>query len=148
MTEKETPNYVVDTMRALNLPEGSYVVLGSGILGALNLRPAQDIDIVVTPELYAHLEGLGWQESVVHVDGRERKKLEFKDIEAFADFYLGDKRFDAETLSKSAVHIGGVAFMSLSNLIAFKRHMNRPKDQADIALIEEYLEQHPDSQYR
>lgn len=45
----------------LNLPTNSYVVVGSGILGALGIRESNDIDLVVTEEEYRNIERLGWE---------------------------------------------------------------------------------------
>jgi len=42
-------------LKELNLPEGKYVVIGSGLLAALGLREANDLDLLVSADLLAGL---------------------------------------------------------------------------------------------
>lgn len=53
---------VIGQLRALGLPEGQVMVMGSGILGALGIREARDIDMVVSEEVYQRQLAQGWQE--------------------------------------------------------------------------------------
>jgi hypothetical protein len=54
---------LIEELKALNLPLGQYIVTGSGTLAALGIRNAADIDIAVTPALYAALRESGeWEE--------------------------------------------------------------------------------------
>ena len=60
----ETMN-IVERIKKLNLPVGHYVVVGSGVMDALGMRPAHDIDIAVTPELFKTLRTSGvWEEEL------------------------------------------------------------------------------------
>lgn len=59
MGEKDS---VLNELGELHLPEGSYMVMGSGILDALNIRKAVDVDLVLNDEVYAYLRGIGWSE--------------------------------------------------------------------------------------
>src|SRR3989338_6133729 len=56
-----TGSDIIKNMKKLGLPAGSYVVFGSAPLALAGLREANDIDLLVTPELYAKLEEQGWQ---------------------------------------------------------------------------------------
>ena len=47
---------ILQKVKELNLPEGSYVVEGSGVLDVLGIREANDIDLVVSPEVYEKLK--------------------------------------------------------------------------------------------
>ena len=49
---------VIAEVKKLGLPLGQYVVIGSGIMAQLGLREANDVDIAVTPDLYAKLRAL------------------------------------------------------------------------------------------
>ncbi|MEI8361433.1 MAG: hypothetical protein WCG01_04855 [bacterium] len=40
----------------INFPLDEYVIIGSGILAALNLREANDLDIAVTDKLFTELK--------------------------------------------------------------------------------------------
>lgn len=44
----------------LNLRKNEFVVLGSGILAALGIRNADDIDLLIQPELFEKLKKEGW----------------------------------------------------------------------------------------
>ncbi|MGC9968411.1 MAG: histidine phosphatase family protein [Minisyncoccia bacterium] len=122
-------------IKALNLPFGQYVVVGSGTLEALGIRPANDLDIAVTQELFEKL----------------RKDGSWKEEERYGKAFLMKSGIDiilqlswdayptttAEAIA-SALVIDGVPFMSIKELKRFKRALGREKDMADIALIEEY----------
>ena len=54
---------IIERVKKLDLPSGKYVVIGSGILEALGIRPAKDVDISVTMDLYQTLRSTGeWTE--------------------------------------------------------------------------------------
>jgi hypothetical protein len=53
---------ITQKLKELNLPDGSFVVVGSGILAALGLRDTDDIDLVVSPEIYEKFKADGWHE--------------------------------------------------------------------------------------
>ena len=55
---------VLNELEKLALPEGSFMVMGSGILDALGIRKAHDVDLVVSGELYLKLIADGWNEKV------------------------------------------------------------------------------------
>ena len=56
---------IIKEVKELNFPEGTYVVVASGILGVLNIRESRDIDIAVLPELLEELKASGdWREEV------------------------------------------------------------------------------------
>lgn len=127
---------IITKIKELNFPIGEYVVVGSGILDALNIRKANDIDIAVTPKLHEQL----------------RKTGEFKeDIRYNTIFLLKDgleiipqlnwEKYDTTTEEaiSSAKIIEGVPFMNLEELIKFKTALGREKDFKDIELIKKYL---------
>jgi len=122
----------------LDLPTDEYMIVGSGILGALKIRDFADIDLLVSPRLFDQLRSRGWEYSKVDIGGITRQKLTFGIAEAFADFWYGDQHPDPKQLIANAETIKGVPFLPLSELLKIKRVLNRPKDQSDITLIEDY----------
>lgn len=50
---------IITKIKELNFPTGEYVVVGSGIMDALGIRKANDIDIAVTPKLHTQLRKTG-----------------------------------------------------------------------------------------
>lgn len=130
---------ICEVIDRLDLPSGEYVVLGSGILGALGIRDIKDVDLLVTPRLFAQLRKRGWRYSTVDIEGQMREKLTFGVAEAFQDFWYGDQNPDPAQLFATAELIKGVPFLSLAALLKIKQVLGRPKDKADIILIENYL---------
>lgn len=43
---------LIERIKELRLPEGQFMVSGSGILDVLGIRSAEDIDLLVSPELF------------------------------------------------------------------------------------------------
>ena len=55
---------IKEKIASLNLPSGSFIVVGSGILGALKIRESNDIDLVVNREVYSTFKDLGWDKGL------------------------------------------------------------------------------------
>ena len=124
----------------LHLPEGEYVVLGSGILCALGIRDSKDVDLLVNRQTFDHLRETGWGDySIVDLDGRKREKLVRGMSETFADMWVGDREYRLEELLKDAQYIREVPFVNLKILREMKNGWGRPKDYLDIDLIDTYL---------
>ncbi|MEI6973018.1 MAG: DUF1810 domain-containing protein, partial [bacterium] len=130
---------IITEIEKLDLPAKEYVVLGSGILGALGIRDIADVDLLVSPSLFDELRERGWAHSTLDYEGIVRHKLTFGIAEAFADFWYGDQHPDPATLIAKAEMIKGFPFLPLAELLKIKRVLNRPKDQLDITLIGTYL---------
>jgi len=131
---------IINQVKALNLPLGQYVVVGSGAMSVHGIRPHKDIDLLVTPELYDELKQRGWTE--------EEKKPGFfvvthGDVEASPKMItVNSYQPDINNVIADADIIDGAAFMKLDELIAFKTALGREKDINDIALIKVYLSRH------
>ncbi|AKM80828.1 TPA: hypothetical protein DDX46_05085 [Candidatus Saccharibacteria bacterium] len=128
---------IVERVYFTGLPLDQLVVIGSGVLDALELRPAVDIDMVVTEELFETLSQSGdYRESIIHGE----RVLEKDDQEIWLSWGSeGVANFQA--LSQGGVTIGGVRFAHPEFVLQWKRAMNRYKDQSDIQLLEKYLQQ-------
>lgn len=121
---------VREQIASLGLPGGSYIVVGSGILGALHIRESNDIDLVVDKEVYDTFESLGWNtglwgEHVVY-------QRDFFDIGY--DWY-GE---NAQDLLKRAQVVDGVPYLSLDEVYEWKKAKGREKDVRDLVLIDAY----------
>jgi len=55
---------IIERVQPLELPAVDYIVIGSGVLDALGLRPANDIDLVVSEPLFGRLRQRGWEADV------------------------------------------------------------------------------------
>ena len=117
---------IIERVKSLNLPFGEYVIVGSGIMEALGMRKAGDIDISVTEELFEKLQHVAdaWREERIDI---KRKLLD------------GEYPVTTQELIESSVVIEGIPFMNLEELIKFKQATAREKDFKDIELINSYL---------
>ncbi len=128
---------IIERIKKLDLPFGHYVVIGSGPLDALGIRPANDIDIAVTPELFAALRATGeWEEETRYGKTFLMRNTDGLDINP--ELSWSDYPTTTQEAIASALVIDGVPFMNLEELKRFKRALGREKDAADIARIEEY----------
>lgn len=130
---------IIEEVKKLELPFGEYLVIGSGILGALGIREVKDIDLVVTPKLFDKLKNKGWQLEEIEIQGKMRHRLVIGLAEAYADFYLYDEPQNIYKMIEEAEIIQDVPFMKLEILLEMKRSLNRQKDLDDIELINEYV---------
>ncbi len=127
----------------IGLTQYNSVVIGSGILSALNLRASNDIDIVVPDTEYSRL-----------ADKKQFTKRQNHGREILDDglFEIGtswgvlgkDQTFD--DLQKQSVVIDGVRYVTIEFLLAVKKSWLqdddvRQKDVDDIELIEKYLKE-------
>lgn len=128
---------VFKEIRELNLPFGQYVVVGGAIMAAHGIKDTQDVDLVVTEDLFEKLKQRGWKE---HKRPNGEPGLEYKVFEAYLDVNCGNHNPKTEDLIAGAEIINGVPFISLEELIKFKKEYARPKDLEHIKTIEQHLE--------
>ena len=128
---------VLAELAGLDLPLGQYVVVGSGALAARGLRPARDLDIVVTKALFAALA----EDPTWHAITRPRGKpaLVRGPVEIYLDVNHKEVAPATEDLIARAAVIRGFAFLDLQDLRRFKAAYDRAKDGRDILLIDDAL---------
>lgn len=123
---------IFDKINKLNLPKDAYIVVGGCTLVALGLLEEDgDIDICVTPEIFAKFQAKGWQQE--EWVGKPILKRDVYDIG------VGFGRWSLEDLQSDAMIINGIPFMSAEKLLQWKQKARRPKDLHHIRLIERYL---------
>jgi len=106
---------------------------------ALGIKEARDIDIVVMPELFEKCKQSGWEQ--VHWTYPEKLGqiyLRKGSVELYLDVNCGSCNPTTEELIQNAHISDGVPFISLDQLISFKRAYGKEKDFADTKLVEEY----------
>lgn len=134
---------IFERVRALELPEREYAVFGSGLLEALGIRRAKDVDLIVTPSLYGRLREHGWHE----VRGENATTLNRDGVEAAlpSEYVPASAGIDEpEALLHDTLDIEGISFVRPEYLIACKRGYNRPKHLEDVEMLERYLAEHPE----
>ena len=132
MTKEE----IISKVKTLNLPSGSYVVFGSCPMAIAGIREAKDIDLLVSEDVFAKLKETGWK--VLYKNSND-KPLVHDVFEAHDDWNFSSYNPTLEQLLVSAVVIGGVPFASLEEVRKWKAASGRPKDLADIKLIDTYF---------
>jgi hypothetical protein len=118
----------------LNLPEHSYIVVGSGILGALGIRESNDIDLVVDKEVYNNIEKLNWDKGL----WGDHPVLQ-RDVFDIGHDWYGET---AQDLLKRAQIIDGIPYLSLDEVYEWKKMKGREKDLHDVVLIDQYRAAH------
>jgi len=136
----QTPIDIFKEVEKLGFPEGEYIVVGSGIMAAKGIRPAYDLDIVVTQKLFNDCIKNGWELRPWTRTGKVGKEwLKKEGVELLLELGFQNEAMTAIDLMKEGEVINGIPFLSLYQLIKFKKDYGRPKDFDDIALMKEYL---------
>lgn len=139
---------IAERVKELHFPFGKYVVVG-GAMEALSIRKANDIDVVVTEDLFDELVKNG--EKVCNCEdceeirkmGSRKRIIKREGVEIISEYsWKNLYRADTETLIKNAHIIEGVPFVQLEELLKWKKAANREKDKKDVVLIEDYLKNH------
>mgnify|MGYP001576013068 CR=1 FL=1 len=128
-------------IRSLELPRGSYVVIGGSCLAVRGIRESNDIDMVVTQKLFKEMQNKGWPIDEPFRQKWNRVRLKREPFEIFTDIYLErSKQFiPADQLIKSAELIEDIPFLPIRDILFYKTDNPRQKDIVDIALIADYL---------
>lgn len=132
---------IIEELTELNLPADQYVVTGSGLLGALELRKIDDVDLLVTPELFDTLRESGWEYEEVEIEGRMRGRVVFEVFEAYKDLWYGDTEVNVPAIIEDAMMIEDIPFLSFEEFIKMKQAFGRPKDLKDLELVKKFLEE-------
>lgn len=133
---------IVSRTRALNLPQGSYIVFGSCPLALAGIRETDDIDLLISESLYTVLLQKGWYAEL----GRNGDKPLRKDIfDAHTNWHIGSYNPTLSELLTAATTVDGVSFASLDAVKAWKSILRRPKDLTDINSINAYQKNNPDT---
>jgi len=111
---------------------GSYIVFGSRPMALAEIRQSSDIDMLVTPDLYDILSRTGWKK-IIQSPGNE--PLTYGDFEAHQNWDFSSYNPTLEHLLSTATVVDDVPFASLQEVKKWKQSSGRPKDIADIKLI-------------
>ena len=128
-----------DKVKALNLPLDQIIVIGSGILDQLGIRPASDIDLAASSDLMKNLsEKSGdWLKKF-----DDNQRFYFVKDDGSAEVWDGWV-FDGQDVSygellSQSVEYDGVRFVDLKFLRKWKSWRGREKDVRDVELIDEW----------
>lgn len=121
---------ILDRVKDLKLPEGEYIVVGGAVMEVLNLRESNNIDIVVSNDVYNKFAGKAhWHEYSLSTGKLVLTRDGVNLMRSWLGRTLGMiKKHDTFTRD-------GVLFMGKKQLVTIKQHLGRRKDQSDIALL-------------
>lgn len=130
-------------IQSLQLPERQYVVVGGAALSIRGVRDTDDIDLVVTPELFELLSRSGWSDKL-RPNGKPG--LRWECFEAYLD--VNTETFDRSTswLIENAEAIHGIPCVDLDTLVGWKRAYGRAKDLQDVEILEALCSGHEGSE--
>jgi len=135
---KEFNENLFKELRASDLPVDEYIVVASGPLGIRNLRPMNDVDILVTEKLWHELEQ-SYERFTEH--GATKLRLS-PNVEAmyqgsFEKPIPGAPTAAEQILGKEIIE--GLPFQNIYTALEFKKKLPREKDKRDVELIETWL---------
>jgi hypothetical protein len=131
----DAPRSVLDDLRALELPKRSFMVMGSGILEALHIRQAEDVDMVVSDDMYDWLRASGWTERIASNGSVGIESGVFQAYNQWTDDLTIKK---LPELLVDAQWVEGIPYNSLAKLALYKERRGRDKDMVDLELIKKF----------
>lgn len=128
---------LLQKLKALNLPNDQYVIIGSGPLAVRNLREAQDLDILTSDSLWNELSQ---KYPVIPQKPPDIEKIQIGNIEFVGQgsTYKDSSIATLEEILNTADFINGFPYLNLNLLKKFKLKMAREKDLKDIKLIDQF----------
>lgn len=130
---------LINQLDTLDLPRDQCVIVGSGTLGALNIRESKDLDIVPVWDLW---EDLVRKHKVTDFEGIENINVGDVQFLGKGTSYRNENIATLDEMINTALIIDGHRFLNLDLVKKFKLHLGREKDLKDIELIDKYLADH------
>lgn len=129
-------NDFIQAIKQLGLKPSEYIVIGSGILGILDIREVGDIDLVVSKKEFQKYEESGEWTKKYFDDGTYYLLKDLYEIGLDWDSKNAEPNLDE--LKKDQLILNDIPFVSLERLKQWKIKKGREKDLADVKLIQEY----------
>jgi len=132
---------IKNKLDGLGLNSDNAVVIGSGILNALNLRESKDIDVIATEGKYKELSS----NNRFHKEQNHGREILTDDLFEIGTIWnVVGKNWKFEDLLNNSTIIDGVRYNSVEFLLNAKRRWiaggeGRQKDIDDVKLMEHYL---------
>ncbi len=128
-------------LKELGLSADNSVVMGSGILDALGIRPSNDLDVLVREDDWYRLHETG-DFDTVHIHGQD--VLRSGDVESGKGWNVLGKTWRVGDFEEESEVIDGARYISIEFLLRAKKDwvangVEREKDRRDIELMEAYL---------
>lgn len=127
---------LIDQLKALDLPEGEFVVVGSAAMAARGIREAKDLDVLVSSKLWEVLA------RKYPVSQKACMYISVGDVELLGpgSMYRDPEIITTDDVIGTAEIIDGIPYINLGILKRVKKWRADPKDFRDIELIDKYLD--------
>jgi len=123
-------------LQKLHLPQDQYAIYGSGPMAIRKIRPAKDLDVIVTDNLFQKLkQNYSWEKKLGKYSGR----IKLGRIEIYPASAWEPQVYGLANYIKRAESIDRFKFVRLDDLIKCKKMMGGEKHLSDIKLIKKYL---------
>ena len=118
---------ITQQIKSLKLPTGSYIIVGGSILTALGIRELHDVDILVTPAVFAQFEQTGWQRVTWAGQPGLRNGI----------FEMGTQLhgYTIKTLQEQTFYVEGIPYITPELIYTIKQQLRRPRDVRDLQLL-------------
>lgn len=139
-------NHLVAELLSLELPSKDYAIFGSAPIaahGLMDFSEVADLDLIARGEAWEMAKTLS-KEPPVETELKFGEVLTFfkrgdeYDISIYTGWPHGNWNIDE--LIESADVIDGIRFVSLDNVLKWKKARNRPKDAHQIELLEKHFQ--------
>ena len=125
-----------------HLNSDNAIVIGSGILNALELRKSNDVEVIVSEQMYRNIEK---DESFREKEVKGRSSLESGLLGVGTLWTIVDKQWTFESLLDHSIVVDGVRYITVEFLCNAKTSwlLNgefRQKDKDDIVLMNTYFD--------
>jgi hypothetical protein len=131
---------LLNQLKSLNLPTNDYAVFGSGPMYPRGIKElGHDIDLIARGSAWGTAQTLG-EVNQTKLGGNKVIELFDGNIEIFNGWAPGE--WSVDELIDTSETFDGIPYVTLENVLKWKKIMNREKDIEHIRLIEEYLESH------
>jgi len=126
---------VIEKIKQTGLDLSGLAVFGSGPICIRGWRDFNDIDLVVRPEVFEAAKKIPGAIVGEALRGGEEIKLVADGVKIELYDHWGPGVWDVEELLRTADDFDGVKFVSLENVLKWKRLLGRDKDQSDVELV-------------
>ena len=128
---------ITNRAKQVGIDPAKFIVIGSGVLDALGIRSTDDIDMLVTKDVYeSFLSKPGWTEKIWP---QGDPTLSTDGVELCTDWGDDKNIYQFDDILQNSITVEGIRFVSPEFLIKWKNNKGREKDLKDVVLIKKYL---------
>lgn len=128
---------LLNLLRSLKLPPSDYAVFGSGPMYIRGIKDlGHDLDIIARDKAWEVACKISDPKPTQSGNG-EVVEINGGEIEIFKQWWPGE--WDVDELIDSAETFEGIKYVTLENVVKWKKLMGRDKDLDHIKMIERYL---------